>query len=544
MGVRQINGEQLKNMLMAGAANLSRHIEQVDALNVFPVPDGDTGTNMNLTMSSGVNELSQKSFSHAGKTALAFSKGLLMGARGNSGVILSQLFRGFAKALADAEEINANLLAAALTQGVSAAYSAVIKPVEGTILTVAKDAASGAEKFAKSTDDLVELMKITINSAEKSLARTPELLPILKEVGVVDSGGQGLVYIYVGFLQALQGNVVVEERVPTIPQEIQLEHAQLHLKTEDIVFGYCTEFLIHLDQNSNFDLVGVRSQLQKWGDSIVAVADDDLVKIHIHTEKPGDILNFGQTFGDLQGIKIENMRQQHAQILSSESVVPSQKKQLVGIVAVSAGEGISRILKGLGVQEIVSGGQSMNPSTEDLLKAAQRISAENIIFLPNNKNIVMAAEQAASMLDTPAFVIPSRSIPQGIATMLAYHADAAIERNIQQMTEALAHVKTGQVTKAVRDSKWDELEIREGDFLGMLEGDIVVNGQGLPETALRVLTMLIGEDDEVLTILFGQDARQEQAEELARQVEEAFPQLEIDVHFGGQPIYPYIFSVE
>nr|WP_209808921.1 DAK2 domain-containing protein [Ammoniphilus resinae] len=531
-------------MLKAGAANLTRHIEKVNALNVFPVPDGDTGTNMNLTMSSGVNELSKQSFSHVGKTAQAFSKGLLMGARGNSGVILSQLFRGFSKALADADELNAVSLATALSQGVSAAYSAVIKPVEGTILTVAKDAALGAQKSAEINDDLLEVMKATIDSAEKSLAKTPDLLPILKEVGVVDSGGQGLVYIYIGFLQALQGNAVVEELVPTISNELHLDPAQLHLKTDDITFGYCTEFLIHLEQESNFDLAVVRGQLQKWGDSIVAVADDELVKIHIHTEKPGDILNFGQKFGELKGIKIENMRQQHAQILSSAPTIASQKKQPFGIVAVSAGEGISRILKGLGVQEVVSGGQSMNPSTEDLLKAAQRISAENIIFLPNNKNIVMAAEQAASMLDTPAFVIPSRTIPQGIAAMLAYHADTAIVQNLQHMTEALSHVKSGQVTKAVRDSKWDELDIHEGDFLGMLEGDIVVNGQGLPQTALRLLASLIGEDDEVLTILFGQDVEKEQADELANQVEEAYPQLEIDVHFGGQPIYPYIFSVE
>ncbi|MEW9667576.1 DAK2 domain-containing protein [Ammoniphilus sp. 3BR4] len=550
-------------MLLTGASNLSRHAARVDALNVFPVPDGDTGTNMNLTMNSGVAELKRQSGEHAGRAAQSLSKGLLMGARGNSGVILSQLFRGFAKAIAEEEKVTAEKLAHAFTQGVSMAYDAVMKPVEGTILTVAKDAAAGAVRVSKRSHDAVEIVKAALDAAEESLARTPDLLPVLKEVGVVDSGGQGLVYIYQGFYQALQGDAVIgdedisyESNLTGIESplinEFSEERAQIHLKTEDIHYGYCTEFLVKLDGRNEFKQGDFREKISHFGDSLLVVSDDDLVKVHIHSEQPGDVLSFGQRYGELTGIKIENMREQHSHIISeemewsgvTEKGTPRKPKQPFGVVAVAMGEGISDILKSLGVDEVVSGGQSMNPSTEDLVNAARRIKAEHILFLPNNKNVIMAAEQAIQLLDVPSFVIPSRSIPQGMSAMLAFQMGADALTNTRVMTDALSRVKTGQVTFAVRDTKLEQLEIKEGDYLGLSNGEIVATGLSPLEAAKQLLSAMIEKSDEIITILYGEEINREQADELTEHLQSSYPDLEVEIHAGGQPLYSFIFSIE
>ncbi|RXT15056.1 DAK2 domain-containing protein [Ammoniphilus sp. CFH 90114] len=562
--MNHLTAQDLTHMYLTGAASLSRHAGRVDALNVFPVPDGDTGTNMNLTMTSGVAELKKHATNHAGKAAQSLSKGLLMGARGNSGVILSQLFRGFAKAITDQEKVNADFLAQAFSKGVTMAYDAVMKPVEGTILTVAKDAAAGAVRAAKRSNDCLEVLKATLDAAEESLARTPDLLPVLKEVGVVDSGGQGLVYIYQGFYQALQGEMVLEEEESPLStftaqmdsqpaREFAEEKAQIHLKTEDIHFGYCTEFLVKLDGRNSFHQGTFRESISRYGDSLLVVSDDDLVKVHIHSEQPGDVLSFGQRYGELTGIKIENMREQHSHILQGEDneaeATPDRfpvalPRQPYGVVAVAIGEGISDILKSLGVDEVVLGGQSMNPSTEDLVNAATRIQADHIFFLPNNKNVIMAAEQASQLLDIPSSVIPSRSIPQGMAAMLAFRMDGSVENNREEMIEALSQVKTGQVTYAVRDTKIEQLEIKEGDHLGLSNGEIVATGSSAINAAQQLLSYMIEDSDEIVTIFYGEEINQEQVNELLGYLQESYPDLEIETHAGGQPLYSFIFSIE
>jgi len=553
MRKNEISGEELSQMFFAGAASLSNHASKVDALNVFPVPDGDTGTNMNLTMTSGISELKKQSSHHAGKVSQSLAKGLLMGARGNSGVILSQLFRGFSKAVAEDESVTAEKLALALSQGVTMAYEAVMKPVEGTILTVAKDAAVGAMQAVRQTNDIVQVMKIVLDTAEQSLARTPELLPILKEVGVVDSGGQGLVYIYTGFYQALLGNMPETSPHETMtPEQFQEDRAQIHLKTEDIEFGYCTEFIVKRNMAIPFHQGSFREKMSQFGDSLLVVADDEWVKIHIHSEHPGEVLNFGQKFGELIGIKIENMRDQHAHIVSEDldkagnSAEELSESPILpfGIVAVGMGDGISDILKSLGANQIVEGGQSMNPSTEDLIQAAQQLQAEHIIFLPNNKNIILAAEQAGKILGTPATVIPTRSIPQGMAALLAFQLEESAETNKQLMIDAISAVKSGQVTYAVRDTKLEQLDIREGDFLGLFEGEIIVSGQAAMEVGKELLSRMIDENTEIITILYGEGITETESEEFLNELQEAYPEIEIELHRGGQPLYAFIFSVE
>ncbi len=564
MTMKELQAKDLMNMLLAGASELSRQASRVDAMNVFPVPDGDTGTNMNLTMSSGALEIQKRrGDEHAGKVAQSFSKGLLMGARGNSGVILSQLFRGFSKAIAEEETISAQKLAHAFTQGVTMAYEAVMKPVEGTILTVAREAAAGAAKAAQRTSDVLAVIKATLEAAEESLARTPDLLPVLKEVGVVDSGGQGLVIIYQGFYQALSGNsfFVVHEgngeshKEADFGQAYQVERAQMHLKTEDIHYGYCTEFLVRLKGEEGFQQSSFRENMSRFGDSLLVVADEDLVKIHIHSERPGEVLSFGQKFGELIGIKIENMREQHSQIVEQEGkdeavregaqkLSPDKLPLPYGVVAVAMGNGITDVMRSLGVDQVVAGGQSMNPSTEDLINAASRLQAEHILFLPNNKNVILAAEQAAKLLSIPATVIPSRSIPQGMAAMLAFRMDQSPEKNKEEMVNAISRVKTGQVTYAVRDTKLDQLEINKGDFLGMAEGEIITTGHTSSEVALQLLSQMVDDDDEIITIFYGEEIQAHVAENLADTLEGVYPDREIELHHGGQPLYSYIFSVE
>ncbi len=569
-----IDGKLFTQMVLAGAQNLTNHVKIVDALNVFPVPDGDTGTNMNLSFTSGVNELKKQNTDHVGNAAQALAKGLLMGARGNSGVILSQLFRGFSKYVAQFEQIDSKQFAEALKQGVDTAYKAVMKPVEGTILTVSREAAHEAIKVARRETDINIVMEKTLQKARESLAKTPELLPVLKEVGVVDAGGQGLVYVYEGFIKVLKGEEVsfdtpVNESEKVSFSEMAHHHlpVQAKLSTEEIEFGYCTEFIIGLEdeivKNDSFKEPDFREKISKFGDSLLVVADDEIVKVHIHAEHPGEVLNFAMNYGSLHKIKIDNMREQHSHILLGEgnyhgadnqvanvntekdlsSSVEEKELQPYGIIAVAMGDGLVEIFKSLGVDVVITGGQTMNPSTEDIVKAMEEIYAEEYIILPNNSNIILAAEQAQELVDQPVAVVPTKTIPQGMAALLAFNPADSLEENKESMIEALKQVKTGQVTYAVRDSKYDGLEIKEGNYLGIAEGKIVATAEDLMDTTSELLNQMI-KDEEVLTIIYGSDVSKEQVAELEAIISEQFPDLETEIHYGGQPLYYFIFSIE
>ncbi len=552
----KIDGPIFTKMILAAAKQLNRNVKAIDALNVFPVPDGDTGTNMNLSFASGVTELKKKQNGHIGQNAEALSRGLLMGARGNSGVILSQLFRGFSKRISEHKEIDSLLFAEALTNGVKSAYSAVMKPVEGTILTVAKDVAHEATKLAKHEKDIFKLMEGIIEAGEKSLAHTPELLPILKEVGVVDAGGKGLLYIYKGFLIALKNPDLVHEDddLEACDESESGEYtqsAQGRISAGDIEFGYCTEFFINLT-DTNFPEGAFKEKLSQLGDSLVVIHDADLVKVHVHSNEPGTILNIATGYGGLSKIKIENMREQHSHLVVDEKDFEKAAKdskeekplQEYGIIAVGMGDGIVNIFKSLGVDIVISGGQTMNPSTEDMVKAIEEINAEKYIILPNNSNIVLAAEQVIDLVDKPVAVVPSKSIPQGIAALLNYNQTLTLEENKENMIEGLSAIKTGQVTYSVRDTKLENLEISEGDFIGLANNKILVNGDDLFDTSYKLLDEMIEESDEILTILYGVDVTAEQVDKLVERIEIEHPHLEVEIHNGMQPVYNYIFGIE
>ncbi|MEW9110954.1 DAK2 domain-containing protein [Cytobacillus gottheilii] len=558
MSTKVLDGKQFARMILQGANHLSANAKLVDALNVFPVPDGDTGTNMNLSMTSGAKEVKNNVNSHIGKVGTALSKGLLMGARGNSGVILSQLFRGFSKAIEQKETINGKEFAAAFDTGVATAYKAVMKPVEGTILTVAKDAGKKAVAVAETEDDLIVIMEAIVKEAKASLNRTPDLLPVLKEVGVVDSGGQGLVFVYEGFLAELKGEELPEapQSLPKMDELVSAEHhksVQSHMNTEDIVYGYCTEFMVKFEDEKlskqPFKEEKFRQDLSKYGDSLLVIADDELVKVHIHSEQPGDCLTYGQRYGSLINMKIENMRQQHSNLLFDEPAsAPAAKKpeeqKEYGIVTVSMGSGIADLFKSLGAHAVIEGGQTMNPSTEDIVKAIKDVNAKKVIILPNNKNIVMAAEQAAQVSEVEAIVVPSKTVPQGMSALLAFNPGAEISENEQSMKDALQHVKTGQITFAVRDTSIDGLEIAKDDFMGIEEGKIVVKSKDKVQAATDLLAKMIDEDSEILTVLKGEDASQEDVDRLVSFVEEQYGEVEIEVHDGKQPLYAFIFAIE
>lgn len=546
-------------MVIQGANHLSAHAKLVDALNVFPVPDGDTGTNMNLSMTSGAKEVKNNVQPHIGKVGSALSKGLLMGARGNSGVILSQLFRGFSKAIEQKAEVNGKDFAAALQSGVETAYKAVMKPVEGTILTVAKDAAKKAVQVAKNEDNLIVIMDEVVKEAKASLNRTPDLLPVLKEVGVVDSGGQGLVFVYEGFLAELKGEELPDApaSLPKMDELVSAEHHKnVHsfMNTEDIEFGYCTEFMVKFESkklaNNPFSEEKFRQDLSKYGDSLLVIADEELVKVHIHSEQPGDCLTYGQRYGSLINMKIENMRQQHSNLvdevqtpLVSENV-SKKEKQEYGIVTVSMGSGIADLFRSIGAHAVIEGGQTMNPSTEDIVKAINEVNAKNVVILPNNKNIIMAAQQAAEVSDQEVIVIPSKTVPQGMSALLAFNPGTSLSQNEQVMKDALQHVKTGQVTFAVRDTSIDGLEIEKNDFMGINEGKIVVKNKDKVQTAKDLLMNMIDADSEIVTILKGEDAADEDIQELVSFLEEKNEDIEIEVHDGKQPLYAFIFAIE
>ena len=560
MKTKIIEGEKFAHMLIEGAANLSNNAKTIDALNVFPVPDGDTGTNMNLTITSGVKEVKGQKTEHVGNIAGFFAKGLLMGARGNSGVILSQLFRGFSKSVEGKETINSKDLSKAFEKGVDMAYKAVMKPVEGTILTVAKDSAKKAVDFAKKNDDVIALMEAVVKESKASLERTPDLLPVLKEVGVVDSGGQGLVTIYEGFLAVLKGEKVIGliQAGPSMDELVKVEHhqsAQSYMSTEDIEFGYCTEVMVKFEeekiQENQFNEDNFREELSEHGDSLLVVSDEDLLKIHIHAEHPGNVISAAQKFGALINVKIENMREQHSSLLGMDTqaterkpAASKEKKTEYAIITVTMGEGIAKLFKGLGAKRVIEGGQTMNPSTEDFVKAIEESNSEKVILLPNNGNIIMAAQQAASVSDKEVVVVPSKTVPQGLAALLSFNPTEGLDKNESVMKDALSTVKTGEVTYAVRDTTINGVAINKGDFMGIVEKDIVSTNSDVQQVAKELLEKMVDEDSEIVTIIRGEDRSEEDANEIADFLEEKFEDVEVEIHEGNQPLYSYIISVE
>lgn len=556
MSITTIDGLRFAEMIFFGANHLSKNAKYVDSLNVFPVPDGDTGTNMNLSIQSGAKEVRNNVNPHVGKVGQSLSRGLLMGARGNSGVILSQLFRGFAKSIELKETLNVEEFAKALNDGVTTAYKAVMKPVEGTILTVAKDSAKKALEISETTTDLIVLMEGIVKEAHASLKRTPELLPVLKEVGVVDSGGQGLVFVYEGFLSQLKGEKIDEIQTPEVSMDqlVKKEHhksVQSFLNTEDIVFGYCTEFMVKFKDEklkvNPFSEEKFRLDLSELGDSLLVISDEQVAKVHIHTEQPGVALSYGQKYGELINLKIENMRQQHTTILEHDealNVVAKKEPAEYGVVAVSMGSGVRDLFKSIGAEIIIEGGQTMNPSIEDIVKAVEQVNAKNVFVLPNNKNIILAAEQARDVCEQQVIVIPTKTVPQGLAALLAFNPSIDVEKNEKAMIEALKNVKSGQVTYAVRDTNIDQLSIKKDDFMGISEGTIVVSNRDLLETTTELLKIMLDDDSEILTVIKGEEATKEQTDSVIKYVEEHYPEVEIEVHDGKQPLYPFIFSIE
>ncbi|WP_336749779.1 DAK2 domain-containing protein [Bacillus altitudinis] len=557
MSIRNLGGRSFAKMILAGAHHLSQNAQIVDALNVFPVPDGDTGTNMNLSMTSGAKAVEETNTDHIGKVGVALSKGLLMGARGNSGVILSQLFRGFSKNIEQKETIDAKEFALALQAGVDTAYKAVMKPIEGTILTVAKDAAKKAVAVSTTEDQIDRVLELTIEEARASLDRTPDLLPVLKEVGVVDSGGKGLLCVYEGFLASLRGEELPPKTasLPTLKELVSAEHhksAQSHMNTEDIEFGYCTEFMVKFEEDKqSFDENAFREELSEFGDSLLLVSDDTLAKVHIHAEQPGDVLSYAQRYGSLINMKIENMREQHSSIVNEEKdhspaapKASAAEKQRFGVVSVAMGEGIADLFKSIGASVVIEGGQTMNPSTEDIVKAIDSIHAETVFILPNNSNIVMAAKQAATVSSREVVVIPTKTVPQGMSALLSLNEAASNEDNEAAMLEAIDHVKSGQITFAVRDTQIDGIDIAKGDYMGLYNGKITLTAKNQLDAAKELLTQMVTEDDEIVTIIKGEDASSDEMEALEAYIEDTFEDVEVEVHDGKQPLYSYILAVE
>lgn len=562
MKVEKITETEFRKMILTSSDRLNKNAEFINSLNVFPVPDGDTGTNMSLSFASGSKYVSESTSANVGDLAQALAKGLLMGARGNSGVILSQVFRGFAKSVSNKKELTPQDLAQALQGGVETAYKAVMKPQEGTILTVARKSAEAAKKVAKDGGDIVAVMKDTYEAAEAALKTTADLLPVLKEVGVVDSGGQGLTFVYQGFYDALSGNVRDDEVHKPSPVEmdemVSAEHhksAQGKLNTEDIKYGYCTEIMVRLGAGrlveKKFDYDEFRGYLAEIGDSLLVIADDEVVKVHVHTEHPGMVLSYGQKFGSLIKVKVDNMRLQHETILEKdeeeereEEISENEISGDYGIIAIASGEGVAEIFKNLGATYVLSGGQTMNPSTKDIVDAIAKTKKDKVIILPNNKNIFLAADQAAEVCDVDAVVVPSKTIAQGMAAMLGFSKDADLEENKEAMTDELDTVISGQVTIAVRDTTIEGREIKKDDYMGIVDGNIVVTNPDRKEAAIEMVKAMLDEDSEVVTIIYGEDGNKEEAEAIETAVSELDEDLEIEIHEGNQPVYPYLISVE
>lgn len=538
----QLNGIQFKQMVLNGANHLANHSAYVDQLNVFPVPDGDTGTNMSMTMTAGAKTLVSTDEASIGVVAKTLSRGLLMGARGNSGVILSQLFRGFALALEGKDEASIEELAMALNQGVQTAYKAVMKPVEGTILTVARESAEVAAKAFEDVESVQALYQLVIEEMQHSLNRTPELLPVLKEVGVVDSGGQGLLYIFEGFLKALQGEIISLHK--TTPST-EAPNSMI-ASNDEVEFGYCTEFILRLDTNRRaFNEGSFRNQLEQLGNSIVVVQDEDIVKVHVHTLTPGDALNLAQKHGEFVTLKIENMTEQHHEIIGQDAAPAKREQVEYGIISVVAGEGVKQLFEEQGCHYVIEGGQTMNPSTEDFLTAIEELNAKNIIILPNNSNIIMAANQAAEVTEgVQVSVIPSKTIPQGYTALMMFNEHASLEENTSEMKQAIHEVKSGQVTYAVRDTQMNGIEIKENDYIGILDKEIVVSVPNRFESACALADQMLDEDSELVTLLYGEGVEEEEAEALATYIENTYEDVEVTIVNGQQPVYAYILSAE
>ena len=549
--MEKINGLVLAEMIDLGSKNLAKNAEKINSLNVFPVPDGDTGTNMNLSMSSGAKETAANVVENIGELGKSFSKGLLMGARGNSGVILSQLFRGMSQHIADKKEVNAKEFAEAIQNGVSIAYKAIIKPVEGTILTVAREAAEAGLKAAENSDSVVEVMEAIYAEAQASLKRTPDLLPILKEVGVVDSGGQGLVCVYQGFVAALKGEKIEGlESVETNVVDMQFEddHDMDFMSPEDIVYGFCTEFTVRLDkEKKDFNEDKFREDMSKFGDSLLVISDSEYVKIHVHTETPGDVFNYGQQYGELIKIKSDNMREQHREVLrkqeAKQATTPKELKEQA-MISISMGAGLSKVLTSMGVDYIVEGGQTMNPSTEDIMKAIKEVNAKNIFIFPNNKNIQLAAKQAAELAEENVFVIESKTAPQGLAAVMVFNPQASADENFANMQEVLSTVSTLEVTHAVRDTNIEGVEIKKDEFMGIKDGKIVVSNLSLNTVLEELLEKSIDEDKEIVTLYLGEESTEEYTDFLEQLIEEKYADVEVELIESGQPVYPYIIGVE
>ena len=553
MAVKTINTELLQKMFLAGAANLEAKKEFINELNVFPVPDGDTGTNMTLTILSAAKEVKALENPDMVAIAKAISSGSHRGARGNSGVILSQLLRGFTKEIREHKEIDTITLAKACERATATAYKAVMKPKEGTILTVAKGASQKAAELAETTEDLDTFISEVINYAQEVLEKTPEMLPVLKEAGVVDSGGQGLLEVMRGAYDAFQGKEIDYSAIEASAGTKMVKPSE-QAETE-IKFGYCTEFIIMLEKEFTAkDETEFKAYLESIGDSIVCVADDDIVKIHVHTNDPGLAIQRALTYGQLSRMKIDNMREEHQErlIKDAEKLAAQQAeakkaepRKEVGFIAVSIGEGMNEIFRELGADYIIEGGQTMNPSTEDMLNAIDQVNAEHIFILPNNKNIILAANQAQTLTeDKDIIVVPSKTVPQGITAIINYMPDADAQTNLEAMIEGIGNVKTGQVTYAVRDTHIDDKEIHEGDIMGIGDSGILAVGQSVEETTKEMLAQLVDEDTELISLYYGQDVQEESAENFAQEIEDLYPDVDVDVHSGGQPIYYYVLSVE
>ena len=553
MAVKTINTELLQKMFLAGAANLEAKKEFINELNVFPVPDGDTGTNMTLTILSAAKEVKALENPDMVAIAKAISSGSLRGARGNSGVILSQLLRGFTKEIREHKEIDTITLAKACERATATAYKAVMKPKEGTILTVAKGASQKAAELAETTEDLDTFISEVINYAQEVLEKTPEMLPVLKEAGVVDSGGQGLLEVMRGAYDAFQGKEIDYSAIEASAGTKMVKPSE-QAETE-IKFGYCTEFIIMLEKEFTAkDETEFKAYLESIGDSIVCVADDDIVKIHVHTNDPGLAIQRALTYGQLSRMKIDNMREEHQErlIKDAEKLAAQQAeakkaepRKEVGFIAVSIGEGMNEIFRELGADYIIEGGQTMNPSTEDMLNAIDQVNAEHIFILPNNKNIILAANQAQALTeDKDIIVVPSKTVPQGITAIINYMPDVDAQTNLEAMIEGIGNVKTGQVTYAVRDTHIDDKEIHEGDIMGIGDSGILAVGQSVEETTKEMLAQLVDEDTELISLYYGQDVQEESAENFAQEIEDLYSDVDVDVHSGGQPIYYYVLSVE
>lgn len=540
--MEKINGLLFKQMLESGANNLTNQFTRIDALNVFPVPDGDTGTNMSLTFNAGVNDALKVTSESVCDIAKALSKGLLMGARGNSGVITSQIFRGLYQSLDGVEEVNALQLANAFVNGSRVAYKAVMRPVEGTILTVIREASDYTLLYAADKADLTceDVLAKLVLEAKESLDRTPDLLPVLKEVGVVDSGGAGLLTILEGFLSALRGTIIAkDDNVETTTV------AGADMESDE--FGYCTEFIIRLDPNkiATFKEEKLRNRLAEMGNSLVVVQDEDIVKVHVHTLRPGDALNIGQRYGEFAKLKIENMQEQHENIIMSEtSKEASKQASKYALIAVAAGDGLADMFKELRVDYIISGGQTMNPSTEDFVEAIKKINAEHIFIMPNNSNIILAAQQAAQVMeDVDIHVIPSKSIPQGLCACMMFNPEVDVTMNEDEMNEAIANVKTGQVTYAIKDTTFDGLEIKEGDYMGINEKDIIVSTTDKMETTKKLIDSLIDADSEIVTLIAGDNTTDDEMNAITSYIEDNYG-VEVEANNGGQPVYSFVIGVE